>query len=695
MFKEGRRGFSSLGLVLAAILMSSCGARTATESPVQEEVSVKEKESDKTLAFLTERRDEIKKQLLHVAESPEFSSLLKTRLEASLERSEDRKKDRSLPMDLRYDDVMLDFYSELQFKPVLLDGSELNEGAKILFEELQGLARHLLDESSYPLDRLLESVANLEGSNPQNIGKLALSDEELKEAAKIVQKHGIALNDEVKAEQVVALILGEDGIESLKKRVQAREQSLAANAKQAVDMELLLMDAWLKFARDLSISNMNALTDEEQEFMGSKPTDAKRREILYKRLHAHIAQLGQALNEGADATEQIVRSIYPPHTQYLKLLKAYEQYQNIVDAGGWKSIKRANIRFGRNSLAAQALKQRLAAEGYYHGEIDDNADDELRNAVLLYKRTHQMEENDELPVAFWNSLNISAKDRLAQIGENIKRWRATYLLASQYYIYINIPDFHAELWREGERQMRFPIVVGNAKRECSPVTKRMVYVNATPLQRARMLYIEYNPYWNVPRRIEQEEYIPKMHADPDWLQKNGFEYYSENNYTILRQLPGDSNALGRVKFIFPNAESTFMHDSPLKGLFRYPTRAFSHGCMRVWEPMKLARTILENDGQWYDAIEQEIEDLKPRRIVLKNRFDVFSDYYTVTVDEADYVNFLADPYRYVRDAIDPPRKIKDCTPVEKTRLARPNPDGSLPPPEGETDDVGTEMIPID
>lgn len=695
MFKEGRRGLRAIGMSLSIVLMASCGTKTATNTAVPEESAPVDPELSKRMDFIAANRAQISKVLMQEAAPQGFSQLLQERLVASLERSEQRKTDKSLPMDLRYDDVMQKYYETRSFAPVLLDGSELSDAARILYSEVLGLKRHLLDEASYPLARLQDAVKALEGTNPKDMGGLTLTPEEERSAALLMIKHGLDVNSPNVSSRLAWNLVGEDGLNSVKKRFFARAQALADHAKEAVEMELLLMDSWLKLARDLSLNNMNALSDDEQEFIGKKPTEAKFRELLYQRLAKHIETLGQALQDGAAATQTVVHSVYPPHQQYELLLQAYANYQAMVDAGGWETLKKATVRFGKSSAVAKTLKERLAKEGYYQGVVDENADDALKSAVLRYKQTHQMEENDEMPLSFWKSLNISANERLQQIGENIKRWHSTYLIPSDYYIFINIPDFYAEMWRDGTLQMRFPVVVGNAKRECNPETKRMEYVNATPLQRARMQYVEYNPYWNVPPRIEQEEYLPKMHEDPQWLQKNGYEYYTDGGHTVLRQLPGDNNALGRVKFIFPNEHSVFLHDSPLKGLFRYPTRAFSHGCMRVWEPMKLAQVIVQNDGQWHDGLDKELEDLKPRRVVLKNRFDVFSDYYTVRVDEVGSVHFLADPYRYVGDAIDPPRKQRDCKPAQKVKLARPNADGSLPVPEGLTEDVGTEMIPLE
>ncbi len=353
-------------------------------------------------------------------------------------------------------------------------------------------------------------------------------------------------------------------------------------------------------------------------------------------------------------------------------MKAREKYAALPD---WNRVVcPAKLRLSKPHKCIPALKKRLAAEGYYLGDVSETAeadgnfdifDARVRDAMRDYIETHQLAFDEEkgYEKAFWSSLNTPRSERLAQIDENLRRWHKTHIVKSPYYIFINIPEFYGAVWRGEKEEYRFPVVVGNARRQCSPDTKQWRLINATPLMHARMLYVEYNPYWNVPGRIEQEDYIKKINADPNWLKDHGFEYSSEKGYTVLRQLPGEKNALGRVKFIFPNEHATFMHDSPQKGLFKYPVRAFSHGCMRVWEPLALAKRLLTDDGQWRAELETEIDDYVTRRIVLKNRFDVFIDYFTVKSDENGRVFFFADPYRYVRDALKPPPpQSLECTP---------------------------------
>lgn len=404
---------------------------------------------------------------------------------------------------------------------------------------------------------------------------------------------------------------------------------------------------------------------------------------------AHEAEAAAAEEQkqrlmNAHTVQELVDALYPAHPGYKLLMEARDKYAELED---WGTVSEVQLKRGRPAKNVPALRKRLAAEGYYQPESEevwesDVYDDELRAAVRHYHDTHQIayDENKGIQKTFWQSLNTPRTDRLEQIEENLRRWHKTQLIQSPYYIFINVPDFHGEVWKDGERVYRFPVVAGNARRSCDPKTQKWKYINATPLMHARMLYIEYNPYWIVPPRIEQEDYIEKINADPNWLKDHGFEYYTENGRTVLRQLPSEKNALGRVKFIFPNPNSTFLHDSPQKALFRYPVRSFSHGCMRVWEPLKLAELLLKLDGQWKDSITEEIEDLEPRRYMLKKRFDVFIDYFNVRVDENGLVYFLADPYHYVRDALHPP--------TEQSLKCEPQPRAWIPRTRG---DVGADI----
>ncbi|MBM4318940.1 MAG: hypothetical protein FJ125_03040, partial [Deltaproteobacteria bacterium] len=203
----------------------------------------------------------------------------------------------------------------------------------------------------------------------------------------------------------------------------------------------------------------------------------------------------------------------------------------------------------------------------------------------------------------------------------------------------------------------------------------------------------FSPYWNVTRRIKELELDPERAKDPLHYEKNGYEVMERGTpREWVREMPGPGNSLGFVKFIFPNPHATFVHDTPQKELFRQPVRAFSHGCMRLEEPLQLARQLLREDGQWdeqayqvryqswqsmsfaslkesydperYETLRQRATELE-RNIYLGRPVPVHVEYYTVRVDDAGQVQFLADIYGYDEQLLNP-KPPKKCTPEGKS-----------------------------
>ncbi|MBQ9395576.1 MAG: L,D-transpeptidase family protein [Proteobacteria bacterium] len=634
---------------------------------------------------------------------------------------------------IQYRAYLREIYEGRQYTPIFVSGNDIIPAMAPIIEEFHRLPSHGLAKiDASPWNEALKA---LQDSTPGSHDDFVFTDEERAKLVDLLMEKDVDYTDAQAVKKFVAdLVKDENAMTRLHDEVVNRAKQSAISAKQAALVDVRTADLTMQFARAMAFENMTHLTDEEKAIVEKRPTDANYKAISVARTKnwfeslvrvldtptarddkaddkpAEIAQNADEtanpddinddeLDEAGDAlaaekaaanaqkehiadahdVKSLLNALYPPHPAYKKLMEARDRYAALED---WKDIPTMSLKKGKPHKGIPALKKRLAAEGYYHGDISEAAltaegadiyDGDIRAAVRLYHDTHQLayDENKGIMNSFWESLNTPRVKRLEQIEENLRRWHKTQIIESPYYIFINVPDFHGEVWRDNQMVYRFPVVVGNAKRGCNSQTKQWYFMNATPLQHARMLYIEYNPYWIVPPRIEQEDYIKKINSDPNWLKDHNFEYYTEKGHTVLRQLPGENNALGRVKFIFPNPHSTFLHDSPQKGLFKYPIRAFSHGCMRVWEPLELAKRLLQYDGQWKDRIAKDIEDLQPKRFILKNRFDVFIDYFTVRVDDDGLVYFLADPYRYVRYALEPP-KARDlqCTPKQKEWIAR-------------------------
>lgn len=653
----------------------------------------------------------------------------------------------------QYRDYLQQIYESRQYTPIFVSGNNIIPAMTPIIEEFRRLPSHGLAKiNAAPWD---DALKTLQKSAPEKHDDFVFTEDEQAKLVSLLMEKEIDCKDAQAVKKFMAhIVKDENMMPRLHSEVFQRAQQMAISAKQAALVDVRTADLAMQFAKSMAFENMTHLTDAEKDSLGKNPTDEDYKDIAVDRTKNWFESLVRVLDspssddneeempetaqndentvvdddtsidedeideaDDAMAAEEaaakaqkehiaaahdvasLLNALYPPHPAYKKLMEARDRYAELED---WNQISSMTLKKDRAHKGIPALKKRLAAEGYYHGDVSDAAlaaegadiyDDDIRAAVKLYHDTHQLayDEKKGIMKSFWESLNTPRSKRLEQIEENLRRWHKTQIIESPYYIFINVPDFHGEVWRNNDMVYRFPVVVGNAKRACSSKTKQLTFINATPLQHARMLYIEYNPYWIVPPRIEQEDYIKKINSDPNWLQEHHFEYYTEKGHTVLRQLPGEHNALGRVKFIFPNPHSTFLHDSPQKGLFKYPIRAFSHGCMRVWEPLKLAKLLLQYDGQWKNKIEKEIEEnMEPKRFVLKNRFDVFIDYFTVRVDDEGLVYFLADPYRYVRYALEPP-KARDlqCTPKQKEWIAR-NP--AQNDPGADTDNTNVEVF---
>ncbi|MCL2326320.1 MAG: L,D-transpeptidase family protein [Proteobacteria bacterium] len=648
-------------------------AQTATNAEQDKRAGVE--------TFVEKNADNLAKFAMKFASPPGVSNKIAYILQEASDQTPKKLKDYedlAIPP-LVHLSTLRTFYEARNHAPIFLEGTNIAQAAAPLAEVLNHLESHgitskMIDPSVWQTARETmteDSQAQTFEFNREE--KAYLVDKILEENIDIAKPEAIR-------DMMTAIMRDKNAMPRLRSTVLELNETMKRKDKWLAMADVLMADLVMQFARQISFNNRTHLTEEDNQLLGKRPTEQKYAQIAIQRMTPWFESLIAAMDEGsAQEVETLTKRLMPPHPAYNLLRQGREKYAQMPD---WPEVKSGSMTPGKPSKTAAKLRLRLSIEGYYGGDVSEEAqatpefeiyDRPLSAAIRAYHETHQMDfdEAKGLQKDFWTSLNIPRAMRLAQIEENLRRWHQTQIVESPYYIFINVPDFHGEVWKDGTLRHRFPTVVGNAKRACDPTTKQWKYINATPAMHARMLYLEYNPYWHVPPRIEQAEYIKKINADPNWLKNNGFEYHTEGRHTILRQLPSDSNALGRVKFIFPNPHSVFLHDTPQKGLFRHPIRAFSYGCVRVWEPLKLARLLLELDGQWKDSIETLIEDRETRRYVFKNRFDVFIDYFTVRATDDGTVYFLADPYRYVRDVLEPPSaKSLECTPQPKAWIAR-------------------------
>jgi murein L,D-transpeptidase YcbB/YkuD len=377
-------------------------------------------------------------------------------------------------------------------------------------------------------------------------------------------------------------------------------------------------------------------------------------EAISQRLHKDMASLGGQELGGWAA------SLHPAGDQYGRLLKAHARYREIQAGGGLLPVPSApKLKVGQRSDAAQPLRDRLAQEGFKPGAGGEDPqvfDGALASALKEFQRAHQLQETGALDKATEEALKIPAARKLAQLQLALQKWRSGPGWA-QKQLFINVPDFHGEFWVKGERAHRFRVVVGNTSRK----TERgeSVMVNATPRFWAAVDRVIYNPYWNIPERILQQEILEgeakalSQEEQQAWLEAKGYEVKAPNERSLwVRQPPGPGNALGQVKIIFPNEHDVYLHDTPSKNLFSRPRRAFSHGCMRVHQPLTLARVLLEHDGQFDEReIERILASRESTTRMLREKVPVHIGYITARVDDDGIAHFLDDVYRLDGDAL--------------------------------------------
>ncbi|MCB9507908.1 MAG: L,D-transpeptidase family protein [Myxococcales bacterium] len=581
-----------------------------------------------------------------VAEHPVQNLLDDTLVE--LEVAED-PVDSGLGIVLEHPELLAEVYAARDWAPVFVDDAgDVRFQAQAVYDALAEIGVHGLDPDDYRHPQvpdlvrsqrgLARALAALPAAEPTRAELRAL-------VAAIDSSASATSEDPIGA--TFAAVFGAVGAENsavpeLWRLHRAEVELGRVAAGNAALLDAALLDGFVGYA----LVQRNANTDAIDR---SLDDDAKHALVVRRTLETIDTLLSAQSAADVDA---LFASLPPTLPQYAPLLAARARYAEIIATGGWEVVDARSVRRGSSGPVVESLQRRLQREGYWDGEINGAFGTDLEQAVKRYQRAHQLDDDGVSSRAFWASINVSAEERLAQIDLTLQRWRESRIGDDSYYVFVNVPDFHAEVWRDGTRDMRFRIVVGNTQRTCDARRRRMVYENATPLQSAEMTTVVVNPTWTVPRRIVEDELLPHLLEDDTYFDRSGFERVGDS--TTVRQLPGGSNPLGQVKFIFPNPHNTYMHDTSRRQYFQFPVRAFSHGCMRVQDPMALAEYILGHDGQWNEReVERTLDSRHERGYTLNTPIPVHIEYYVVRVDDDGTVNFLSDIYRYDRDRLDP------------------------------------------
>lgn len=299
------------------------------------------------------------------------------------------------------------------------------------------------------------------------------------------------------------------------------------------------------------------------------------------------------------------------------------------------------IKKGGSSPSVAAVKRKLAANGYLaSADTSSVYNDTLATALKQYQASSGLKDDGVLNDEVIKSMNKGPQQLAAQLLVNMNRllWLPPHL--PDHYIQVNIPEFMLHAY-EGDKQVfDMAVVVGREG-------------TSTMMFSGDMNNIVFSPYWNVPESIVKKEILPGMDRNPDYLANHHMEITGKrNDLPVVRQLPGEDNSLGKVKFLFPNSYDIYLHDTNAKYLFNRDKRAFSHGCIRLQNAERMANYILRNDASWDSVkIHDAMNSTEEKWVKLKEQEPVLITYLTTWVDETGKLNIREDIYGHDEAAV--------------------------------------------
>ena len=403
-----------------------------------------------------------------------------------------------------------------------------------------------------------------------------------------------------------------------------------------VDVEIRLSTGLLAFARDLVNGRLDP--NEARQDWRIEP------EPLPPDLLGRVRD-GEGLDELFD-------SLRPRAPYYDRLVEALATLRDVEARGGWPAVRvRSTPRIGRAADGVHSLRVRLlASEDSTERTLagfggDSNVyDADLAGAVKRYQSRHGIEPDAVLGPSTVRELNTPVATRIESVVLNLDRLRWLPRDLGRSAILVNVAGFEFALLEDHDPRLSMNVIVGRADW-------------ATRVFTAKMDHLVLNPYWNVPASILASEILPAARRDPGYLARNGFEVLGgvagEGAGTGLdglgglrvRQRPGSRNALGRVKFMFPNPYDIYLHDTPDDHLFGRSYRAFSHGCIRLERPLELARHVVaHHTSRPAGDVDRVLEGGRTVAIELERPLDVYVVYLTTWVDDDGTIHFYRDIY---------------------------------------------------
>ncbi len=495
------------------------------------------------------------------------------------------------------------------WKPFFVDSRfEINESGRLVSARLHSLGDEAIDPAPYKLDQLRAAFEKLDRARAA-LQALRLDVSEAAADALLSMPSQAASSRQTANPGEASPAPAQTQV-SIPDQLRLYRDAFRASA----ELDIALAAAFSRFANE-----MNPFSGEEQS---------------------------QALS-GMVPMAQILKDLEPQPQHYRTLVAAYARYRELAAGTHQQSFSAsASLRPGESGNHVRELQKRLQQEGLYSGSVTGFYDAETQRAVREFQSMHLVDPDGVVGQRTREWLNVPFREKVDMIAYALNYTRHSQARKLSRYIRINIPQFQLEYYRDGKIEATHRVVVGRASGKKVKFRGRMIGENQTPTLVSTIEQVILNPRWYVSDRI-QLELNSEAKSDPEWFAKHGYVTWGQNR---MFQRPGPGNALGRVKFEFPNVYAVYLHDTPKKSLFERARRDFSHGCIRVDKALKLAEFLLSEDNNPYaQKVETILKGDKQTFVKLAQPIPILIEYVPVSTNDNGRALFLGDPYGILKE----------------------------------------------
>jgi len=402
------------------------------------------------------------------------------------------------------------------------------------------------------------------------------------------------------------------------------------------------------------------------EHLGHGTVDAQSVQFrLYRRVpEFNTEKLLERLHSGEQDVNNALAEVAPQHPEYQRLTHRMRNLLTEQSTG----VQRASVQSNNNLSNTQLINDvldiqlRLIETGDLplSFQLGNTWEQSMRNALLRFQYRQGIAETGIPDARTRAALNLTTEQEIESIALSLERWRWMPRELGDRHVFVNIPEYRVAVRDGGETLLTMKAVVGAVE-------------HPTPAFSEDMSYMDFNPTWTVPARITNAELIPRERRNPGYLASRNFEFLTRQGETVvtvpatqvtaedfakdsfpytLRQRGGPKNALGRMKFMMPNPYAIYLHDTQSKSHFTLDDRAFSHGCIRLSHPERLARLLLDLDGHSKEYIADALKTKSTHRVVFRQPIPTHLTYMTTWVDENDFLHRRADIYKHDASLLD-------------------------------------------